>query len=174
MGKISKSMKLGSHKIKIILYYLLFFLYFSFAIGQEKIKLESLQPTIEEEPESIEMDNNQEISKIKSKNEKKLKTGKIIVKLRALDKITAKTSDINVNLGEKKRFGYLEILPKICKKSKEENNSGVAAYLQIKDLSVKQDEKVFVFNGWTFSSSPTLRPFEHPVYDIWVTDCENV
>ena len=101
-------------------------------------------------------------------------TTETIVNLRALDKITAKTLDINIVLGKKKRFGYLEILPKNCKRNLENNDSGVVAYLQVKDLSDKSDEKVFVFNGWTFSSSPTLRPFDHPVYDLWLTGCENI
>ena len=75
---------------------------------------------------------------------------------------------------KKKRFGYLEILPKNCKKTLEKNNSGVVAYLQVKDLSDKKDEKIFVFNGWSFSSSPTLKPFDHPIYDLWVVGCENI
>ncbi len=120
------------------------------------------------------MDKDQEVSTLKSKGKTKSKTKQTIVKLKALDKITAKTSDINIVLGKKKRFGYLEILPKNCKKSLEKNNSGVIAYLQVKDLSDKKDEKIFVFNGWTFSSSPTLKPFDHPVYDLWLTGCENI
>ena len=104
----------------------------------------------------------------------KLKNEQIIVNLRALDKITAKTSDININLGNKKKFGYLEIFPKNCKKVIEKNYSGFVVYLQVKDLSDKKDEKVFVFNGWTFSSNRTLAPFDHPVYDLWITGCENI
>ena len=77
-------------------------------------------------------------------------------------------------LEKKRKFGYLEILAKQCKQSIEKNNSGVVAYIQVKDLSEKRDNKVFVFNGWTFSSSPTLKTFDHPVYDLWVTGCENI
>ena len=128
----------------------------------------------EEEADPTESEREEEISNIKSKVKKKSKTKQTIVKLRALDKITAKTSDIDIVLGKKKRFGYLEILPKNCKKSLEENSTGVVAYLQVKDLSDKQDKKVFVFNGWTFSSSRTLKSFDHPVYDLWVTGCENI
>ena len=91
-----------------------------------------------------------------------------------LDKITAKTSDIDIIVGEKKKFGYLEIFPKKCTKSQDLNDKGVVAYIQVKDLSKKKDDKVFIFNGWTFSSSPTLRTFDHPVYDLWVTGCENI
>ncbi len=143
--------------------------------SQEKLILENLEPTFEEE--SSEMDSDQEtdkISKIKSKNKKKFETRDTIVHLRALDKITAKTSDIDVIVGQKKKFGYLEIFPKKCAKSQEEGNRGVVVYIQVKDLSEKKDDKVFIFNGWTFSSSPTLRTFDHPVYDLWVTGCENI
>ena len=48
------------------------------------------------------------------------------------------------------------------------------AYLQVKDLSTKDNNQVFLFNGWTFASSPTLRSMDHPVYDLWITSCENI
>jgi len=165
-------MKIGS----LNLFFLSIILFFNITLveAQEKIILQDLEPTFEEEADSAESEKEQEISNIQSKGKKKLKTKQTIVKLRALDKITAKTSDIDIVLGNKKRFGYLEILPKNCKKSLEENNSGVVAYLQVKDLSDKKDEKIFVFNGWTFSSSKTLKTFDHPVYDLWVTGCENI
>ena len=165
-------MKIGS----LNLFFLSIILFFNITLveAQEKIILQDLEPTFEEEADSAESEKEQETSNIKSKGKKKLKTKQTIVKLRALDKITAKTSDIDIVLGNKKRFGYLEILPKNCKKSLEENNSGVVAYLQVKDLSDKKDGKIFVFNGWTFSSSKTLKTFDHPVYDLWVTGCENI
>ena len=142
--------------------------------SQEKLKLENIQPTFEEENEiKNEASYNDEI-KLKSKSIKKNKSGNIIVKLKALDKITAKTSNINIPLGKKKKFGYLEIYPRKCALSNTENEKGVVAYIQVKDLSNKKDDKVFVFNGWTFSSSVTLRTFDHPVYDLWVTGCENI
>ncbi len=165
-------MKLGNLNFFLIL--LLFCFKTSFVLSQEKINLQDLQPTFEEEADSLESEENQKTPILKSKKKKIPKTRDVIVKLRALDKITAKTSDIDIVIGKKKRFGYLEILPKSCAKTLEENSSGVVAYLQVKDLSEKRDEKVFVFNGWTFSSSPTLRPLDHPVYDLWVTGCENI
>ena len=165
-------MKLGS--LNIILFIYLFFFSFAQLNAQEKINLQDLQPTFEEEPDSEESNKNDESSKIRSKGKTNLNTTKTIVKLRALDKITARTSDIDIVLGKKRKFGYLEILAKKCKESVEKNNTGVVAYIQVKDLSEKRDNKVFVFNGWTFSSSPTLKTFDHPVYDLWVTGCENI
>ena len=165
-------MRRGNLNSKILL--ILTSLYFSPLFAEVKVDLQTIQPTFEEEPDNIDDTEIGGVNNIKSKNRKKIQTSETIVNLRALDKITAKTMDINIVLGKKKRFGYLEILPKNCKRSLDANNSGVVAYLQVKDLSDKSDEKVFVFNGWTFSSSPTLRPFDHPVYDLWLTGCENI
>ena len=165
-------MKAGSLKFFSIL--TIFFL-FSFNIhSQEKLKLENIQPTFEEDTEIKNEASFSDELKLKSKSIKKNKSKNIIVKLKALDKITAKTSNINIPLGKKKKFGYLEIYPQKCAFSNTENEKGVVAYIQVKDLSNKKDDKVFVFNGWTFSSSVTLRTFDHPVYDLWVTGCENI
>ena len=146
----------------------------SLVFSQEKITLQDIQPTFEEEKEIITKDSQSNYSKLKSKSNKKDVSGATIVKLKALDKITAKTSDINIPVGKKKKFGYLEILPKKCVLSTSDNEKGVVVYIQVKDLSDKRDDKIFVFNGWTFSSSVTLRTFDHPIYDIWVTGCENI
>ena len=173
MLKILRNMKPGNLSLNFLFILMLF--YYNFSYAQEQIDLQNLDPTFEEEPEIADPSIiTNETSKIKSKKKTKIDTNQMIVKLKALDKITAKTSDILIEIGKKKRFGYLEILPKNCKKTLDENNSGVVAYLQVKDLSEKRDKKVFVFNGWTFSSSPTLRPFDHTVYDLWLTGCENI
>ena len=166
-------MRLGNLKIALLIIIL-----FSFKIenlnSQEKINLQELQPTFEEEIDLKENNDNQEINRIKSKQKKSLDTNQTIVKLKALDKITARTSNIDIEIGKKQRFGYLEIIAKKCKRSNKKENQSVVAYIQVKDLSEKRDNKVFVFNGWTFSSSPTLKAFDHPVYDLWVTGCENI
>ena len=160
--------------LKAVFFISLFVLNFYDLNSQEKVNLQDLQPSFEEESEIQGSENNVETSKIKTKKKKSIDTNETVVKLRALDKITAKTSDINIVIGNKKRFGYLEILPKRCAKSKENRGDGVTAYLQVKDLSDNKDDKVFVFNGWTFSSSTTLKTFDHPVYDLWLTGCENI
>ena len=165
-------MRLGNLNSTILL--ILISLYFAPLFAESQIDLQNIQPTFEEEPETIDDRKTEQQNYIKSKKRKKIQTNETIVSLRALDKITAKTLDIDIIIGKKKKFGYLEILPKNCKRSLEASDSGVVAYLQVKDLSDKSDEKVFVFNGWTFSSSPTLRPFDHPVYDLWLTGCENI
>ena len=58
-----------------------------------------------------------------------------------------------------------------CKNSEFDDDPEVTAYLQIRDLSNKNNDEVFAFNGWMFSSSPSLTPFDHPVYDVWLVSC---
>ena len=91
-----------------------------------------------------------------------------------LDKITAKTSNFDLRIGETKKFGLLEIKALQCGNVDSQTEPGQAAYIQVKDLSDNQSNQVFVFNGWTFSSSKTIRPLDHPVYDFWLVNCENV
>ena len=79
-------------------------------------------------------------------------------------------------IGEKSFFGPLEIVALKCQNSININNGSVdiTAYLQVKDLSNNDNNQVFLFNGWTFASSPTLKSIDHPVYDLWITGCENI
>ena len=102
------------------------------------------------------------------------KDKKIYINIKALDKITAKTSSIRVAVGEKKSLGSLEISALKCSVSEKKDNPDTVAYIQVKDLSNKNNDQVFLFNGWTFASSPTLQAIDHPVYDLWITDCENI
>ena len=105
-------MKLGNLNLSL---FILILFFFSPINSQDNIILQDLEPTFEEEADTNEINNEEEAIKIKSKEKKnKLKNEQIIVNLRALDKITAKTSDININLWNKKKFGYLEIFPKNC------------------------------------------------------------
>ena len=172
MRKNLKNMRAGSHNFFLI-NLLIFIFYVSISYSEEQINLNILQPTFEEEIESSDTVDG-ETNRIKSKEKKLNPKGKPTIKLRALDKITAKTEDIQITIGEKEKFGYLEIFPKECSRFKDQNIDGVAAYIQVRDLSDKKDDKVFVFNGWTFSPSTTLRTFDHPVYDLWITGCENI
>ena len=161
-------MKLGNLKLYTILSFL--FLKTFNLYAEEKINLNVLEPTFEEEAEIVETLVN-EASNVKSKKKQLSSNNESIVKLKALDKITAKTKDINIVIGKKKRFGYLEIFPRKCNKFEDQNSKGVAAYIQVRDLTNKNNDEVFVFNGWMFSSSPSITPFDHSVYDIWLVRC---
>ncbi len=167
-------MKLG--RINIIL--ILFLLNISSGLTQDEIVSSPLLNLEEIKPSFEELDNSNNESSVgeKIKNKKKIidpnnKPSAILI---GLDKITAKTSEIKINLGESKKFGLLEIKVLKCGKIKSQSIDDNAAYLQVKDLSQNQDEKVFIFNGWTFSSDPSLRPFDHAIYDIQLVNCRNV
>jgi len=91
--------------------------------------------------------------------------------LKILDKVSSKTTELRFEIGEEKKFKNLLIKTLRCKNSEFDDNPDVTAYIQVKDITYKNNNEVFVFNGWTFSSSPSLRPFDHPVYDIWLKSC---
>jgi hypothetical protein len=176
-------MKLGNPKI-FILFFTILYIYISPVFSADKIKtvplinLEDLSPTFEEDKDELEKIEKK--NAITSNNEdvlEKLDTKKnydIYINLKALDKITAKTSDIRLAVGEKKFFGPLEIKALKCQLSESNDSIDTVAYLQVKDLSIKDNNQVFLFNGWTFASSPTLQSMDHPVYDLWMTSCENI
>ena len=93
------------------------------------------------------------------------------VEIKILDKVSSKNSKLEVEIGKEVKFKNLLIKSLKCKNSEFDDNPEITAYLQVKDISDKSNDEVFVFNGWTFSSSPSITPFDHPVYDIWLTKC---
>ena len=93
------------------------------------------------------------------------------LEIKVLDKVSSKSYELKVKILEEKVFKNISIKALKCKNSEFDDNPEITAYLQVKDLKRDDNDEVFVFNGWTFSSSPTLRPFDHPVYDIWITKC---
>ena len=95
------------------------------------------------------------------------------VELIILDKVSSKTSKIEMKIGEELIFQNLLINVLKCQKSKFDDDPEITAYMQVTDLKSTNNDKVYVFNGWTFASSPSIRPFDHPVYDIWLKKCYN-
>ena len=93
------------------------------------------------------------------------------IEIKILDKVSSKNNLLKIKIGEEKKFKNLQIKSLKCKNSEFDDNPEITAYLQVKDLTNKDNDEVFVFNGWTFSSSPTINPFDHPVYDIWLIKC---
>ena len=94
-----------------------------------------------------------------------------IVEIKILDKVSSKTSQLKLKIGEEKTFENLIIKVFKCKNSEFDDNPEVTAYMQVQDITLNNNDKVFVFNGWTFSSSPSISLFDHPVYDIWLIKC---
>ncbi len=174
-------MKLGKFKTFIFI----FFIFNNLPIfADDKIEsvplinLEELSPTFEEDKDELEKIEKSNINLINTNEilEKSAtkKNDKIYINLKALDKITAKTSTIRLAIGETNFFGSLEIKALKCQLSENNDSTDTVAYLQVKDLSTKDNNQVFLFNGWTFASSPTLQSIDHPIYDLWITSCENI
>ena len=176
-------MKLGNLKIFIIVFAMLNINTLpTFSVDKIEsvpiINLEDLSPTFEEDKDELEKidEKNTNLNKIEGifDESKTQKNEKIYINIKALDKITAKTSSIRLGIGEKNFFGPLEIKALKCQLSENNDFIDTVAYLQVKDLSAKDTNQVFLFNGWTFASSPTLQSIDHPVYDLWITGCENI
>ena len=169
-------MRLGSKRFFLI--FSLLFFYTLTSLAEDKvstsplINLNELKPSFEEVDDSKEdIKKNESIKKKKiSLSPNNFSNAKFI----GLDKITAKTSEIIINLGESKKFGPLEIKVLKCSQNNSKNFKSSVAYLQVRDLSENQNEKVFIFNGWTFSSDPTIAPFDHAIYDLQLVNCSNV
>ena len=169
-------MKVGNN-IKIIYFFIFCFLLNSLNANEKisttpLINLDQIKPSFEE----IEEKNDNKISdkKIKNKTGKKNLSSTSHAVLIGLDKITAKSSKITINLDEVKKFGPLEIKILKCGKVKLNDKIDDVAYMQVKDLTKNENEKVFIFNGWTFSSDPSLTPFDHAIYDLQLESCFNV
>ena len=95
------------------------------------------------------------------------------LEIKVLDKVSSKNYKLNIKIGEEKIFKNISIKPFKCKNSEFDDNPEIIAYLQVKDLKNIGNDEVFIFNGWTFSSSPSINTFDHPVYDLWLTKCFN-
>ena len=93
------------------------------------------------------------------------------IEIKILDKVSSKNNLLKIKIGKEKKYKNLLIKGLKCKNSEFDDNPEITAYLQVKDSTKIDNDEVFVFNGWTFSSSPTINPFDHPVYDIWLTKC---
>ena len=163
-------MKLGNKNLLIITFY---FLFLKISLAEEKIistpliNVDEIKPSfeiLEDENESVSAQNLKE-----KKNNKSLKSFQAI--LVGLDKITAKSSELIINLNESKKFGPLEIKILKCGKVRINNKIDSVAYMQVKDLTKNDNEKVFIFNGWTFASDPSLTPFDHAIYDLQLVNC---
>ena len=168
-------MKAGS-KINALIFFLVFF-FNSFLFAEEKIlstpliNLNKIKPSFEE----IDQSNENLPSKVSiKKKDEKLKSETPHAVLIGLDKITAKSVKLTINLDEIKKFGPLEIKILKCGKININNKTDNVAYMQVKDLTKGEDEKVFIFNGWTFSSDPHITPFDHAIYDLQLINCFNV
>tara|TARA_Y100000389_G_scaffold63999_1_gene60007 strand:- start:2171 stop:2677 length:507 start_codon:yes stop_codon:yes gene_type:complete len=163
---------------KINFLIILFFLLNNYSLAEEKISstpllnLNKIKPSFEDINTEIENTITNQNLKKKTKFNISVKTPHAV--LIGLDKITAKSSELIVNLNELKKFGPLEIKILKCGKKKLNNKIDDVAYMQVKDLTKGDNDKVFIFNGWTFASDPNITPFDHAIYDLQLLNCSNV
>jgi len=163
-------MKLGNKVLLIILFS------FNFLQAEQKITTTPLINIDKIEPsfESLDLKDENSTSNKKLREKKTIKNlSSSQAVLLGLDKITAKSSELVVNLNESKKFGPLEIKILKCGKVKVDNKIDSVAYMQVKDLTKNENDKVFIFNGWTFASDPSLTPFDHAIYDLQLLDCSS-
>ena len=93
------------------------------------------------------------------------------VEIKILDKVNSQNYTLKLQINNEKKFKDLIIKALKCKNSEFDDNPEITAYIQVRDLTNKNNNEVFVFNGWMFSSSPSIAPFDHPVYDVWLVKC---
>ncbi len=88
----------------------------------------------------------------------------------ALDKVTARISKLEVPLGETVKFGALKVTPRSCYTRQPTEPPKTSTYVEVQEIQLDGQEKK-IFAGWMFAESPGLNAVEHPVYDVWLTDC---
>tara|TARA_Y100000816_G_C25695189_1_gene367602 strand:+ start:59 stop:466 length:408 start_codon:yes stop_codon:yes gene_type:complete len=91
--------------------------------------------------------------------------------IKILDKVSSKNTLLKLKNGELIQFKDLAFKSLKCKNSEFDDNPEITAYVQVRDVTRKNNDEVFIFNGWMFSSSPSIAPFDHPVYDVWLISC---
>ena len=105
----------------------------------------------------------------KASSENKLEGNNTDIKI--LDKISSKNELIKLINNKEYIYKDLSIKSIKCTDSEFDDNPEIKAYIQVRDLTKNNNDKVYFFNGWMFSSSPSIAPFDHPVYDIWLVKC---
>ena len=164
------------HGNKIVLIFLILLLPLKSIYAEQKIvstpliNIDDIKPSFENMEDKNEITfSKKNLKEKKTKN--KLQSSQAI--LLGLDKITAKSSQLVVNLNESKKFGPLEIRILKCGKVKVDNKTDSVAYIQVKDLTKNNNDQVFIFNGWTFASDPNLTPFDHAIYGLQLLSCKS-
>jgi hypothetical protein len=88
----------------------------------------------------------------------------------ALDKVTAKISKLEVPLNETRSFGALKVTPRVCYTREPTEPPKTTTFVEVDETLLDGKEKR-IFTGWMFADSPGLNAVEHPVFDVWLTDC---
>jgi hypothetical protein len=88
-----------------------------------------------------------------------------------LDKITGRIISFDVNINETVQFGALQVTPRVCYSRPPTETPNTDAFIEVDEVTL-QGEIKRIFDGWMFAASPGLHAVEHPVYDVWLTDCK--
>ena len=165
------------HGNKKVLIFLILLIPLKSIYAEQKITSTPLINVDDIKPSFENMEDKNEITFSKKNLKEKKTTNKLQSSqaiLLGLDKITAKSSELVVNLNEIKKFGPLEIKILKCGKVKVDNKTDSVAYIQVKDLTKNDNDQVFIFNGWTFASDPNLTPFDHAIYGLQLLNCKSI
>ena len=155
---------------KLISLILTFILFSSFASIAENIKiaplisLDQLEPTYDQEEKE---DSNINENKIPSLDLQDEIDREMSVTLKILNKITANVEQVEINLRENYDYDYLEIYAIDCFLSDRYEKNEKAVYLNIYNREINEK----IFNGWMLKTLPSISSLEHPIYDIWIEDC---
>jgi len=88
-----------------------------------------------------------------------------------LDKITGRIISFDVAINETVQFGALQVTPRVCYTRPPTETPNTDAFIEVDEVTL-QGEVKHIFSGWIFASSPGLHAVEHPIYDVWLTDCK--
>jgi len=88
----------------------------------------------------------------------------------ALDKVTAKISRLEIPLNQTLKFGALKITPRACYSRAPTEPPKTTTFVEVDEVMLDEKERR-IFSGWMFADSPGLNAVEHPVYDVWLTEC---
>ena len=155
---------------KLISLTLTFILFSNFASIAENIEivplisLDQLEPTYDQEEKE---DSNVNENKIPSLDTQDKIDKEMLVTLKILNKITANVEQIKIKLKENYEYDYLEIYAIDCYLSDKYEKTEKAVYLNIYNREINEK----IFNGWMLKTLPSISSLEHPIYDIWIEDC---
>ena len=153
--------------ISLILTFILFSSFVSIAENIEiapLISLDQLEPTYDqEEKEDLNINEN----KIPSLDTQGEIEREMLVTLKILNKITANVEQIEIKLRENYEYDYLKIYAIDCYLSDKYEKTEKAVYLNIYNREINEK----IFNGWMLKTLPSISSLEHPIYDIWIEDC---
>jgi hypothetical protein len=89
-----------------------------------------------------------------------------------LDKITGRIINFDVAIGETVQFGALQVTPRACYTRPPTETANTDGFVEVSEVTL-QGEVKRIFSGWMFAASPGLHAVEHPIYDVWLSDCNN-